>query len=49
MARYRKTGQLQRRQRRVSGFKTKYTEKDIRLLVALDTRLGVLSWFIVYA
>ena len=28
IAQYRKTGQLQRRQRTVSGFKQKYTEKD---------------------
>jgi len=35
---YRKTGRLQRRQRTVSGFKSKYTEKDIRLLAAMDER-----------
>jgi len=36
IAQYRKTGQLQRRQRTASGFKQKYTEKDIRLLAAMD-------------
>ena len=35
---YRKTGQLQCRHRAVSGFKTKYSERDIRLLAAMDTR-----------
>ncbi len=35
---YRVTGQLQRRQRTVAGFKTKYTEKDIRLLAKMDER-----------
>ncbi len=38
IAQYRKTGRLQRRQRTVSGFKAKYTEKDIRLLAAMDER-----------
>jgi transposase InsO family protein len=38
IAQYRKTGRLQRRQRTVSGFKPKYTEKDIRLLAAMDER-----------
>lgn len=35
---YRKTGQLQCRQRTVTGFKKKYSERDIRLLAAMDTR-----------
>ena len=38
IAQYRRTGRLQRRQRTVSGFKSKYTEKDIRLLAAMDER-----------
>ena len=38
IAQYRKTGRLQRRQRAVSGFKRKYTEKDVRLLAAMDER-----------
>jgi len=38
IAQYRKTGRLQRRQRTVSGFKQKYTEKDIRLLAEMDER-----------
>lgn len=38
IAPYRKTGRLQRRQRTVSGFKTKYTKEDIRRLAALDER-----------
>ena len=36
IAQYRKTGRLRRRQRTVSGFKLKYSEKDIRLLAAMD-------------
>jgi len=35
---YRRTGKLQRCQRTVSGFQKKYTEKDIRLLAAMDER-----------
>ena len=35
---YRKTGRLQRHQRTVSSFIPKYTEADIRLLVAMDER-----------
>jgi transposase InsO family protein len=38
IARYRKTGQIKRCQRTVSGFKQKYTEQDIRLLAAMDER-----------
>jgi len=38
IAQYRKTGRLQRRQRTVCGFKRKYTDKDISLLVAMDER-----------
>ena len=38
IAQYRKTGRLQRRQRTVSGFKQKYTAKDIRLLADMDKR-----------
>ncbi len=38
ISQYRKTGRLRRRQRTVAGFKKKYTEKDIRLLAAMDER-----------
>lgn len=38
IAQYRKTGRLQRQQRTVSGFKRKYTEKDVRLLAEMDER-----------
>jgi len=38
IAQYRKTGQIKRSQRTVSGFKQKYTEQDIRLLAAMDER-----------
>ena len=38
IALYRETGRLRRRQRTVSGFKRKYTERDIRLLAAMDER-----------
>jgi transposase InsO family protein len=38
IAQYRKTGRIRRRQRTVSGFTKKYTEKDIRLLAAMDER-----------
>ena len=38
IAQYRQTGRLQRRQRTVSGFKLKYTAKDIRLLAQMDER-----------
>jgi hypothetical protein len=38
IAQYRKSGRLERRQRTVSGFKTKYTKADIRRLAALDER-----------
>ena len=40
IAQYRKTGRLQRRQRTVAGFKSRYTEQDIRLLAAMDERHG---------
>ena len=40
IAQYRKTGRLRRRQRTVAGFKQKYTERDIRLLAAMDERHG---------
>ena len=35
IARYRKTGRLQRRQRTVSGFRRKYTQQDIHRLSAM--------------
>ncbi len=38
IAQYRKTGRLQRRQRTTAGFTRKYSEKDIRLLAAMDER-----------
>lgn len=38
IAQYRKTGRLQRGQRTVSGFTSRYTEQDIRLLAAMDDR-----------
>lgn len=38
IAQYRETGRLQRRHRTVRGFQRKYTEDDIRLLVAMDER-----------
>jgi hypothetical protein len=38
LAQHRKTGRLQRYQRTVSGFKQKCTEKDIRLLAAVNER-----------
>ncbi len=38
IAQYRETGRLRRQQRTVAGFKKKYTEKDIRLLAAMDER-----------
>jgi hypothetical protein len=38
IAQYRKTGRLQLCQRTVSSFKQQYTEKDIRLLAAMDER-----------
>jgi transposase InsO family protein len=38
VAQYRRTGRLQRRQRTVAGFATKYTQADIRLLAAMDER-----------
>jgi len=40
IAQYRKTGRLRRRQRTVAGFKPRYTERDIRLLAAMDERHG---------
>lgn len=40
VAQYRQNGRLQRRQRTVSGFATKYTQADIRLLAAMDKRHG---------
>ncbi len=35
---YHRTGRLQPRQRTVAGFKKRFTEKDIRLLAAMDER-----------
>ena len=35
---YKKTGRLQRRQRTIAGFRKKYSDKDIRLLAAMDER-----------
>lgn len=35
---YKTTGRLHRRQRTVAGFKTKYSERDILLLAAMDER-----------
>ncbi len=40
---YQKTGLLQRRQRTVKGFSSKYTREDIRLLAQLDELHGTLS------
>lgn len=40
---YRKTGRVQRRQRTVKGFASKYTREDIRLLAGLDVLHGTLS------
>lgn len=40
VAQYRQTGRLQRRQRTVAGFTTRYTQADIRLLAAMDKRHG---------
>jgi hypothetical protein len=40
---YRKTGKIQRRQRTVKGFTSKYTRQDIRLLAQLDELHGTLS------
>jgi transposase InsO family protein len=40
---YRKTGRIQRRQRTVKGFTSKYTREDIRLLARLDELHGTLS------
>jgi len=40
---YRKTGRIQRRQRTVKGFTSKYTRQDIRLLARLDALHGTLS------
>ncbi|MCP4286582.1 MAG: transposase family protein, partial [Gammaproteobacteria bacterium] len=40
---YRKTGRIQRRQRTVKGFTSKYTRQDIRLLARLDELHGTLS------
>ena len=40
---YRKTGRIQRRQRTVKGFTSKYTREDIRLLAQLDELHGTLS------
>lgn len=42
IAQYRQTGRLQRRQRTVSGFKTRYTPEDVRLLVTMDKLHGTL-------
>jgi hypothetical protein len=38
IAQHRKTGRLRRRQHTVAGFKRRYTERDIRLLAAMDER-----------
>lgn len=38
IAQYHQTGRLRPRQRTVAGFKKKFTEKDIRLLAAMDER-----------
>ena len=40
---YRKTGRIQRRQRTVKGFTSKYTREDIHLLARLDELHGTLS------
>jgi len=40
---YQKTGRIQRRQRTVKGFTSKYTWEDIRLLAQLDELHGTLS------
>ncbi len=40
---YRRTGRIQRRQRTVKGFTSKYTRQDIRLLARLDELHGTLS------
>jgi transposase InsO family protein len=40
---YQKTGRIQRRQRTVKGFTSKYTGEDIRLLAQLDELHGTLS------
>jgi transposase InsO family protein len=36
VAQFRQNGRLQRRQRTVAGFKTRYTAEDVRLLAAMD-------------
>ena len=38
VSQYRQTGKLQRRQRTVAGFASRYTPEDIRLLAAMDER-----------
>jgi len=38
IARYRETGRIQREQKTVAGFRTKYTERDVELLVEMDRR-----------
>lgn len=38
ISQYRKNGRIVRQQRTVDGFKRQYTEKDIRLLAAMDER-----------
>lgn len=38
IAQYRQTGRLQRRQRTVAGFKTRYSPTDVSLLAAMDKR-----------
>jgi len=40
---YQKTGRIQRRQRTLKGFTSKYTREDIHLLVQLDELHGTLS------
>jgi transposase InsO family protein len=43
VAQYRKTGRVRCRQRTVAGFKSKYTQEDIRMLAQLDELHGRLS------
>jgi len=38
IARYRETGRIRREQKTVAGFRTKYTERDVELLVEMDRR-----------
>ena len=41
---YQKTGRIQRRQRTVKGFPSKYTREDIRLLAQLDELTRHTQW-----